>query len=419
MQKLAQVCIDRPVFASMLILLMVVAGAIGFAKLPVDRYPAVDLPTVTIRTLLPGASPEEVEVTVSQPVEEAVNTVEGITELRSISSSGSSLVLATFALERDIDVAAQDVRDRLAQVIRNLPRDAELPVVSKFDNDSSPALTIAVAGDRPLRELTEIADKRVRTALERCRGVGGISLEGGHRRAINVFVDADRLAAYGMPITRVQQAILRQNSDVPGGNVTDTRRERTLRTMGRYVDPAAFADLVVETRNGVPIHLADIGRAEDGIEEVRSFTRLDGVPSVVLDVRRTSGANTVAVIAEVKKAMAKLRASLPSDVRLEIVRDQSRYIEAALHEIEFHLIAGALLASLVVLVFLRSWRATLVAAVAIPASVITAFALMWAFDFTLNSITMLALVLMDHALRQRAQCGDVELPIAAIAAAAP
>ncbi len=394
MQKLAQVCIDRPVFASMLILLMVVAGAIGFAKLPVDRYPAVDLPTVTIRTLLPGASPEEVEVTVSQPVEEAVNTVEGITELRSISSSGSSLVLATFALERDIDVAAQDVRDRLAQVIRNLPRDAELPVVSKFDNDSSPALTIAVAGDRPLRELTEIADKRVRTALERCRGVGGISLEGGHRRAINVFVDADRLAAYGMPITRVQQAILRQNSDVPGGNVTDTRRERTLRTMGRYVDPAAFADLVVETRNGVPIHLADIGRAEDGIEEVRSFTRLDGVPSVVLDVRRTSGANTVAVIAEVKKAMAKLRASLPSDVRLEIVRDQSRYIEAALHEIEFHLIAGALLASLVVLVFLRSWRATLVAAVAIPASVITAFALMWAFDFTLNSITMLALVLM-------------------------
>ena len=149
MQKLAQVCIDRPVFATMLVMLMVVAGAVGFSKLPVDRYPAVDLPTVTIRTVLPGASPEEVEVTVSQPIEEAVNTVEGITELRSISGPGSSLVLATFTLERDVDLAAQDVRDRLSQALRELPRDAEPPVVGKFDNDSSPALTIAVAGDRP------------------------------------------------------------------------------------------------------------------------------------------------------------------------------------------------------------------------------------------------------------------------------
>lgn len=394
MQKLAQVCIDRPVFATMLILLMVVAGAVGFQKLPVDRYPAVDLPTVTIRTLLPGASPEEVEVTVSQPVEEAVNTVEGIQELRSISSSGTSLVLATFSLDRDIDVAAQDVRDRIAQAARNLPRDVEPPVVGKFDNDSSPILTVAVAGERPLRELTEIADKRVRPALERCRGVGGINLEGGHRRAINVFVDADRLAAYGMPISRVQQAIARQNSDVPGGNVTDPQRERTLRTMGRYVDPAAFDDLVVDTRDGVPVRIRDLGFAEDGVEEVRTISRLDGVPTVVLDVRRTSGANTIAVIEEVKKAVLAVRAQLPSDLRLEVVRDQSRYIGAALHEIEFHLVVGALLASLVVLWFLRSWRATIVAAVAIPASVVTAFALMWAFGFTLNSITMLALVLM-------------------------
>ena len=394
MQKLAQVCIDRPVFATMLVMLMVVAGAVGFFKLPVDRYPAVDLPTVTIRTVLPGAAPEEVEVTVSQPIEEAVNTVEGITELRSISGPGSSLVLATFALERDIDIAAQDVRDRLSQALRDLPRDAELPVVSKFDNDSSPALTVAVAGDRPLRELTELADKRVRPALERCRGVGGISLEGGHRRAINVELDAGRLSAYGLTASQVQDAVRRQNSDVPGGNVTDSVRERTLRTMGRYADPRAFSDLVVAVRDGVPIRIADIGRAEDGIEEVRSIARLDGVPTVVLEVRRTSGANTVAVIAEVRRAMAALQGQLPSDVRLEVVRDQSRYIEAALHEIEFHLVAGALLASLVVLLFLRSWRATIVAAVAIPASVITTFALMWAFGFTLNSITMLALVLM-------------------------
>jgi len=393
-QKLAEICIARPVFATMFVLLMVVAGAVGFAKLPVDRYPAVDLPTVTIRTTLPGAAPEEVEVTVSQPVEEAVNTVEGITELRSISGPGSSLVLATFALERDIDTAAQDVRDRLAQVLRQLPRDVDPPVVSKFDNDSSPVLTVAVAGPRPLRELTELADKKVRVVLERCRGVGEVHIEGGHRRAINVFVDADRLAAYRLPITKVQQAIARQNSDVPGGNVTDDRRELTLRTMGRYADPAAFQDLVVDTRNGTPIRIADIGYAEDGVEEVRSIARLDGTPTVILEVRRQSGANTIAVIAGVKEAIETLRATLPPDLQLEVVRDQSRYIAAALHEIEFHLVVGSILASLVVLLFLRSVRATLVAAVAIPASVVTTFALMWAFGFTLNSITMLALVLM-------------------------
>ncbi len=394
MQKLAEICIARPVFAAMLVLLMVVAGVVGFVKLPVDRYPAVDLPTVTIRTTLPGAAPEEVEVTVSQPIEEAVNTVEGITELRSISGPGSSLVLATFALERDIDTAAQDVRDRIAQVLRQLPRDVDPPVISKFDNDSSPVLTIAVAGDRPLRELTELADKKVRVVLERCRGVGEVRIEGGHRRAINVFVDAGRLAALRLPITKVQQALARQNSDVPGGNVTGDQRELTLRTMGRYADPAAFQDLVVESRGGVPIRIADLGRAEDGIEEVRSIARLDGVATVVLEVRRQSGANTIAVIADVLAALDGLRASLPQDLRLEVVRDQSRYIGAALHEIEFHLVVGSMLASLVVLLFLRSWRATVVAAVAIPASVITTFALMWAFGFTLNSITMLALVLM-------------------------
>src|SRR5262245_47407171 len=378
----------------MFVLLMVVAGAVGFAKLPVDRYPAVDLPNVTVRTTLPGAAPEEVEVTVSQPIEEAVNTVEGITELRSISGPGSSLVLATFALERDIDTAAQDVRDRVAQVLRQLPRDVDPPVISKFDNDSSPVLTVAVAGPRPLRELTELADKKVRVVLERCRGVGEVHLEGGHRRAINVFVDADRLAAYRLPITKVQQAIARQNSDVPGGNVTDERRELTLRTMGRYADPAAFQDLVVDTRNGTPIRICDIGYAEDGVEEVRSIERLDGTPTVILEVRRQSGANTIAVIAGVQQALDTLRATLPPDLKLEVVRDQSRYIAAALHEIEFHLVVGSLLASLVVLLFLRSVRATLVAAVAIPASVITTFALMWWLGFTLNSITMLALVLM-------------------------
>jgi HAE1 family hydrophobic/amphiphilic exporter-1 len=393
-QRLAEICIARPVFASMLILAMVVAGAVGFAHLPVDRYPSVDLPTVSVRTELPGASPEEVEVTISQPIEEAVNTVAGITELRSISGSGTSLVIATFELSRDIDTAAQDVRDRVAVAQRRLPRDVEPPVVSKFDNDSSPVLTVAVSGPRPLRELTEIADKRVRQVLERCLGVGEVRMEGGRGRSINVWVDADRLVAFGLPITRVREALLRQNSETPGGNVTSPEREVVLRTMGRLHDPALFGDLVVETRNGVPVRIADLGHAEDGSEEPRSASRLDGVPTVVLEVRRQSGQNTVAVIDRVKAALDGLRPALPADLRVEVIRDQSRYIRAALHEIELHLIVGSILASLVVLLFLKSLRATVIAALAIPASVITTFGAMWAFGFTLNSVTMLALVLM-------------------------
>ena len=394
MQVLAEICIRRPVFAAMLILAMVVAGATGFAHLSVDRYPAVDLPTATVRTELPGAAPEEVEVSVSYPIEEAVNTVEGVTELRSISGAGVSLVLITFDLKRDIDAAAQDVRDRVAQAARRLPREVEPPVVSKFDNDSTPVLTLALSGARTMRELTELADKKCKRLLERSAGVGGVNLVGGLSRTVNIWLDAGRLSAYELPVTRVRDAVARQNADVPGGNVTDEHTERTLRTMGRLLDPRGFRSLTVETRGGAPVTIADLGDAEDGTEERRSFARRDGEPCVVLEVRRQSGANTVAVIDAVKAQLPALRAALPQDLKLEVIRDQSRYIEAALHEIEVHLLAGSVLASLVVLLFLRSVRATLVAAVAIPASVVTTFGVMWALGFTLNSVTMLALVLM-------------------------
>ncbi|MFN9757108.1 MAG: efflux RND transporter permease subunit, partial [Planctomycetota bacterium] len=394
MRKLADVCIHRPVFATMLILAMVVAGAVGFRFLAVDRYPAYDLPTVTVRTELPGGAPEEVEVAVTYPIEEIVNTVEGIRELRSISGAGTSLVLVTFDLGRDIDAAAQDVRDRVSQAMRRLPEECEPPVVSKFDSDSSPVLTLALAGDRPLRELSEFADKRLKRVLERGRGVGEVRLVGDLERTINVWLDADRMAAYDLPVEVVSAAIRRQNSDVPGGNVTDDQRERTLRTLGRVLDPAAFRNLTIARRNGVPVELGDVARIEDGTAEARSLARLDGVPTVVLEVRRQSGANTVAVIDGVLAAIDALRAQLPPDLRLEVVRDQSRYIRAALHEIQFHLVVGSLLAALVVLWFLRSWRATLIAGVAIPVSVVATFGVMWALGFTLNGVTMLALVLM-------------------------
>jgi hydrophobic/amphiphilic exporter-1 (mainly G- bacteria), HAE1 family len=393
-QKLAEVCIRRPVFATMLVMALVVVGAASWFKLGVDRFPAVDLPTVTVRTELLGASTEEIETQVSQKLEEQINTIQGIQELRSISSPGNSLVIVTFLLSRNIDIAAQDVRDKVAIALRNLPRDVKPPIISKFDNDQAPVITIALASDRSLRELTEMADKIVRPMLERSAGVGEVRIVGGLARSINVWVDPDRLAAYQIAITDVRDAVARQNADLPGGNVTQGLNEASLRTMGRMADPRAFNDLVVAVLNGVAVRVRDIGYAEDGTKEQRSVARLNGVPTVILEVRRQSGENTVAVIEAVKRTLERLQGQIPADVRLEIIRDQSRYIRAALHEINLHLVLGSILASLVVLAFMRSWRSTFIAAVAIPTSVISAFGLMWALNFTLNSVTMLALVLM-------------------------
>ena len=394
MQKLAEICIRRPVFASMIILSLVVVGAASYGQLGVDRFPPVDLPTVMVRASLPGAAPEEMESEVGIPLEEAVNTVQGISELRTIAGQGTAIVVVTFALDRDIDAATQDVRDRVAAALPNLPRDIDPPIVRKFDNDSSAVITIALTADRSVRELTEIADKTVRPFLERVSGVGDVTVDGGLERAIDVRIDVDRLAAYRIPIASVRTALQRQNAEIPGGNVDAGRREISLRTMGRFDDARAFQNLVVANVNGSPVKLRDIGTVEDGTKEQRSVSRLDGVPTVSLAVRRQSGANTIAVIDGIKESLRRVQAVLPADVKLLVIQDQSVYIENALHEINVHLILGSILASLVVLAFMRNARATLIAAVAIPASLVATFGMMRAFGFTLNSVTMLALVLM-------------------------
>src|SRR5207244_7407937 len=303
MQKLAEVCIKRPVFATMLVMAFVVVGAASWFRLGVDRFPAVDLPTVNVRVERPGASSEEMESLVSQRLEEQINTIQGIQELRSISGTGATIIIVTFALSRQIDVAAQDVRDKVAIAVRNLPREIQPPVVSKFDNDQAPVVTIALSGDRSLRELTEVADKQVRPQLERSAGVGEVRIVGGLLRAVHVWVDPDRLAAYQIPITNVRDAIVRQNADLPGGNVTAGLNEASLRTMGRVAEPRAFNDLVVATLNGVPVRVRDIGYAEDGTKEQRSAARLHVVPTASMELRRQPAGNAVAVIEGVKATL--------------------------------------------------------------------------------------------------------------------
>jgi hydrophobic/amphiphilic exporter-1 (mainly G- bacteria), HAE1 family len=394
MRTLAAICIRRPVFAAMLVLAFVVVGGASFFRLSVDRFPAVDLPNVMVRTSLPGASVEEVETQISDILEEAVNRVEGINELRSVSAPGQSMVNVTFNLDRDIDTAAQDVRDRVGAVLRQLPNDVDPPMIFKQDSDRAPVLSIALSGNLPIRELTEVADKIVKVRLERSTGVGEVSIVGGLLRAVNIWIEADRLAAYQLPVTEVRSALQQQNADLPGGNVTNQVTERTLRTVGRFTQAEQFNELVIATRNGAPIRVRDIGYAEDGTKEQRTFARINGVPTVVLDVRRQSGANTVEVIEAAKANLELIRPQLPPGITMEVVRDQSEHIYASLHEINIHLVLGSILACLVVFAFMRDWRATAIAAVAIPTSVISTFGLMAALDFTLNTVTMLALVLM-------------------------
>jgi HAE1 family hydrophobic/amphiphilic exporter-1 len=393
------VFIRRPVFATMVTALLVVLGLFSYQDLGVDLFPSIELPVVTVTTNLKGASPEEIETQVTKPIEEIVNTISGIEELRSVSLEGVSVVTVTFALERKLADAAQDVRDKVASVLRQLPEGTDPPVVTKFDVESMATVSLAISGDRTLREVTELADKTIKPALETVDGVGAVLLVGGTKRAVNVWLDAERMDAYQISSAQVKAALQAENVEIPGGRVDRGRAEQVLRTMGRIEKVGDFNKLIIANVNGFPITVAHVGRATDGIEEPRSLARLwsrDGGEAryaVSLLVRKQSGTNTVKVVDHVKERIKELGASLPKDVRIEIVSDQSIFVKASIGEVRLHLVLGALLASLVVLIFMRDWRSTIIAAVAIPASIIATFTLMRAMGFTLNNMTMLGLTL--------------------------
>jgi HAE1 family hydrophobic/amphiphilic exporter-1 len=391
--KLVDLCIRRPVFATMLIAFLVALGAFSYRKLAVDLFPNIDFPIVTVTTTLKGASVEEMESGVTKPIEEAINTIEGIDELRSVTKEGVSHVAVIFVLERNREAAAQDVRDKVAAIISQLPEGTDAPVVDKFDVESSPIVSIAVAGNRSLREVTEIARKQVKEDLETLRGVGSVTLIGGLERAINVTVDSDKLAAYNIPIQQVKAALRSQNLEIPSGHVDQGAKELVLRTMGRIDKVEDFAQLIVGNVHGRPLTIGDIATVTDSFVEPRNLARLDGNPAVSLLIRKQSGTNTVEVIDHIKERLAQLKPVLPPDITLEVVRDHSRFIKKSIDEVQFHLVLASLLVSLTVLLFIANLRATLIAAVAIPTSIISTFTLMQLAGFTINNITMLGLVL--------------------------
>ena len=394
MHALAQLCVKRPVFATMLILALVVTGIFSYFSLGVDLFPKVDVPTVLVTISNPGASPEEIESEISKKVEDAINTISQVDEVRSTSSEGQSLVVVTFLLSKNGDVAAQEVQNHVNLIVPDLPQTAKQPVIQKFDPDAAPVLRIAVWSPRSLRDLTLIADKQIKQKLETTKGVGEITIVGGAKREIHIMVDPDRLRAYNLTITDVFNALHNQNLELPGGSLNAGANEYTVRTTGRVPEVPEFNEIAVANRGSFTVKVKDIGYAEDSYEEPRTAARLDGVPAVTLVVAKQSGENTVATADEVRARLTDIKAALPKDINAEVVSDQSVFIKAAVDNIKHHLVLGSLFAAIIIFIFLANIRTTLIAAIAIPTSLISTFALMAAMGFTLNQITMLALTLM-------------------------
>lgn len=391
--RIWEICIRRPIFTLMLISAPVVMGLAAYPRLGVDLFPNVDLPVVVVTTTLKGASVDEMETGVTKLIEEVVNTVSGIDELRSTTKEGSSQVVIQFHLYKEGDIAAQEVRDKVSTVVSRLPVGTDPPLIDKFDIDAAPVTTLAVSGRRNFREVTEIARKQIKEELETVRGVGAVTLVGGRNRAINIYLNPGKLIAYQLSAEDVRQALLRQNLELPGGRVDQGPQELVLRTLGRMEKSTDFADLIIADRNHFPVRIRDVGRVEDSYEEPRGLSRLDGDNAVSLIVQKQSGMNTVEAVHAVKDRLAQLERSLPADIRVIPIRDQSRFIEASIQEVKFHLLLAAVLVSGTILLFIRDWRTTLIATLAIPMSMVPTFWFMEWMGFTLNNITMLGLIL--------------------------
>jgi HAE1 family hydrophobic/amphiphilic exporter-1 len=394
MQWLAEICVHRPVFATVIVLFLTVVGGFSFFTLGVDRFPKIDLPTISVSTNNPGAAPAEIETEVTDLIEGTLNTVPGIDEMRSSSSRGGSNITLTFNLEKNPDQAFQEVQQKLSTVVNRLPEDADPPVARKSDPDSQPVLMYSISAPRNVTELSDMVQTLIQEKIESADGVGEVVVFGGRTKQIKLYIDPDRLRAYGLSVTQVTTAVTAQNQESPGGTLQEGAKTVGLRTISKLTKVEEFENIVIATKNDFSIKLKDVGRVEQTGADPTNTLSLDGSPAVALGIRKQSGANTVALIRNVKQRMAEIIPTLPKDFKIAIVRDQSEFIETSLRSIEEHLVLGAIFAAIVVFFFLWNIRSTIIAALAIPTSIIAAFALIAAFGYSLNQMTMLALTLM-------------------------
>ncbi len=391
---LSELCVRRPVSATMLVMSLVVLGIFSFRGLGVDLFPKADPATVSVTLLLPGASPDEMSSTVIEPMEQAISGVSGIDEIQARIAEGRGLITVRFVLEREINAAANDVREKVAGAVRSMPPALLPPVITKVDPDADPVMTLIVSAEgMSLRTLTELTDKQIARVIQTVNGVGEVSLSGGRAREIHVVVDIEKLNSYGLSMAQVREALIAENVEIPGGTVEQGKGQLLLRTLGRVDASDDFNNIVISTASGTPIRVSDIGHAEDAFERPTTAVWLGKTPAVMLDVRRAMGENTVAVIEGVRARLDTIQRSLPSSVKLTVIRDDSRFIYASIASLEEHLVFGALFATAVVMFFIRNLRAVIISALAIPASIISSFTLMNIMGFTVNNMTLLAITL--------------------------
>ncbi|MGQ0813866.1 MAG: efflux RND transporter permease subunit [Gemmatimonadota bacterium] len=401
---LSDVSIRRPVFATMMMVALVVLGVVSYQRLAIDEYPDITYPVIVVQTTYRGASPQVMEREVSRPVEEALNTVSGVQEITSSSGEGTSLVRLMFKLNVNVMEAQQEVMSKIAAVRRELPQDIEDPIIRRFDPNDRPILTIAMQSrERPIRELTDLADEVIGTRIESVTGVGEVNIVGGTARQVQVQLDPAAMRAYGISPAQVSAALRSENQEVPAGRVERGETQRLVRVTGRIKDPAAFGDLVVASRNGVPVRVRDVGRVVDGTEIPRSAAYMNNDRAVTLDILKISGANTVEVSDAVRVEIDRIQATLPEDILLTVIRDDSRNIREALSDVQLTILLGAILTIAIIYLFLNSWRSTVITGLTLPVSIISAFFIMWVFGFTVNTMTLMALslaigLLIDDAI---------------------
>ncbi len=400
---LADTSVKRPVFATMVIMALVVLGIVSYPSIGVDLFPKVDFPIVTITTTLKGASPDVMDVDVADRIEGAVNTINGVKTITSTSTESVSRTIVEFVLERDIDLAVQDVREKVSEVRNKLPDDIDEPRIAKVDPDSTPILFMNLSGNKSIRDLSTYADEVLKEQLQRINGVGNVNFYGLRLRQVRIWLDAAKMQAYGIAASDVVLALKRENIELPGGRIETQTKEYTVRIKGEFPRIPDFNDLIVSYYNGAPVKIKDIGRAEDGTEERRSIARFNGIPAVGMGIQKQSGTNTVAVADRVKKEVEKINKTLPPGMKINASVDQSIFIVRSINEVQHHLILGSIFAILAVFLFLKNIRTTLISAVALPVSIISTFAIINAFNFTFNNMTMLALslsvgLLIDDAI---------------------
>ncbi len=399
-----RVSINHPVFATMLMAAFLVLGLFSYNRLSVDQFPDVTFPVVVVQTDYPGASPEVVESDVTRKIEEQVNTISGINELSSRSYEGRSIVIVRFELTVDPATAAQDVREKIALVRPALRKEVEEPLITRFDPDDAPIMSLAVRSDRlSARELTTLADQIVKRRLENARGVGRVTLVGAVRREIKIYLKPAAMESLRIGVDQVISALRNENQELPAGSLLMREREQLVQITGRFKTPSEFGRIIVARRGGQPVYLSQVASVVDGEEEQETSALVDGKRAIALDLVKAQGENTIEVVDRVKKAVAALQPELPQGVELDIVRDASTAIRNSVKSVQHNIFEGAALTVLIVFLFLSSWRSTVITGLTLPISLIGTFLAMYAMGFTINLVTLLALsicvgLLIDDAI---------------------